>query len=87
MARGRVPSARGWRAGRARARPGSKADVVYRLAAEDGGTRFDYENEFALPGGPVGKAAGGLLAAAPGKREARRSLERLRTLLEAPEGD
>jgi len=61
---------------------GSKADVVYRLAAENGGTRFDYENVFALPGGAVGKAAGGLLTAAPGKREARRSLERLRALIE-----
>ena len=61
---------------------GSTAKVTYRLSAEDGGTRFDYENEFALPGGALGKAAGGLLSAAPGAREARRSLERLRTLLE-----
>ncbi len=61
---------------------GSSANVVYRLAPEDGGTRFDYENEFALPGGVLGKAAGGLLSAAPGGREARRSLERLRSLLE-----
>jgi uncharacterized protein YndB with AHSA1/START domain len=62
---------------------GSTATVVYRLANEDGGTRFEYENEFALPGGALGKAAGGLLAAAPGGREARRSLERLRGLLES----
>lgn len=61
---------------------GSSATVVYRLAAEDGGTRFSYENQFALPGGALGKVAGGLLSAAPGKREARRSLEALRTLLE-----
>ena len=61
---------------------GSTASVVYRLTAEDGGTRFEYENEFALPGGVLGKAAGGLLSAAPGGREARRTLERLRTLLE-----
>ena len=61
---------------------GSSAAVVYRLAAEDGGTRFSYENQFALPGGVLGKAAGGLLSAAPGKREARRSLEALRVLLE-----
>ncbi len=63
---------------------GSTANVVYRLEADDGGTRFDYENEFALPGGVLGKAAGGLLAAAPGGREARRSLERLRALLAEP---
>lgn len=61
---------------------GSTARVVYRLAAADGGTRFEYENEFALPGGVMGKVAGGLLSAAPGKREARRSLERLKDLLE-----
>ena len=61
---------------------GSTARVTYRLAAQDGGTRFDYENEFALPGGVLGKAAGAVLAAAPGAREARRSLERLRVLLD-----
>ena len=61
---------------------GSQASVSYRLEAEDGGTRFEYENEFALPGGVIGKVAGGLLSAAPGSREARRSLERLRALLE-----
>lgn len=66
---------------------GSKADVIYRLTVENGGTRFDYENIFALPGGPVGKAAGGLLVAAPGAREARKSLERLRALIEgSPNG-
>jgi uncharacterized protein YndB with AHSA1/START domain len=61
---------------------GSRARVSYRLESEDGGTRFDYRSEFALPGGVLGKVAGGLLAAAPGKREASRSLERLRALLE-----
>ena len=53
---------------------GSRARVRYRLEAEDGGTRFDYRNEFALPGGGLGKLAGGLLAAAPGSaRRADRS--------------
>jgi uncharacterized protein YndB with AHSA1/START domain len=66
---------------------GSTAKVTYRLSEEDGGTRFDYENEFALPGGVLGKAAGGLLSAAPGAREARKSLERLRALLEGAAGD
>jgi uncharacterized protein YndB with AHSA1/START domain len=60
---------------------GSTAKVVYRLEGDEDRTRFDYENEFALPGGVLGKAAGGLLSAAPGGREARRSLERLRALL------
>lgn len=66
---------------------GSTAKVTYELTSEDGGTRFDYENEFALPGGVLGKAAGGLLSAAPGSREARKSLERLRSLLEGPPGE
>lgn len=61
---------------------GSKAEVTYSFEAQDGGTRFDYRNEFALPGGALGKVAGGLLTAAPGRREARRSLERLRALVE-----
>ena len=61
---------------------GSTANVVYRLSGEDGQTRFEYENEFALPGGVLGKAAGGLLVGgAAARREARRSLERLRDLL------
>ena len=66
---------------------GSTARVSYRLEPEDGGTRFEYRNEFALPGGALGKVAGGLLSAAPGKREARRSLERLRALLENGSAD
>lgn len=61
---------------------GSTAKVVYRLAAEDGGTRFSYSNEFALPGGILGKAAGKLLSRGRARREARRSLEKLRALLE-----
>ncbi len=61
---------------------GSKARVRYCLEGEDGGTRFVYENVFELPGGVLGKAAGAMLSAAPGKREARKSLERLRVLLE-----
>ena len=60
---------------------GSTANVVYRLSDADGRTRFEYSNEFGLPGGMLGRAAGGLLTAAPGSREARRSLERLRDLL------
>ena len=66
----------------------SKAHTLYRLSEVDGDrTRFDYENEFALPGGVLGKAAGGLLSAAPGSREARKTLERLRSLLEGSPGD
>ena len=61
----------------------TKARAVYELAANgDGkGTRFSYLNEYRLPGGPVGKVAGGAVARASG-READRTLERLRDLVE-----
>lgn len=61
---------------------GSTAHVRYRLDEEDGATRFSYENEFEPPGGALGRAAAGRLIAAAGKREARKSLAKLRTLLE-----
>jgi uncharacterized protein YndB with AHSA1/START domain len=61
---------------------GSTAEVSYRFAPSDGGTRFEYSNRFALPGGIAGRLAGGLVSAAPGSREARRSLENLKALLE-----
>jgi uncharacterized protein YndB with AHSA1/START domain len=60
----------------------STAEVAYRFTPADGGTRFTYSNRFALPGGVAGRIAGGLLSAAPASREARRSLEKLRRLLE-----
>jgi len=62
---------------------GSAARVVYRLAEQDGGTCFDYENEYELPGGVFGKAAGALVSKAPARREARRSLANLKRLLES----
>jgi uncharacterized protein YndB with AHSA1/START domain len=62
---------------------GSSARVVYRLAEENGGTRFDYENCYELPGGMLGKAAGKVLSTAPARREARRSLANLKALLES----
>jgi uncharacterized protein YndB with AHSA1/START domain len=61
---------------------GSTAEVDYRFEPEDGGTRFEYTNRFSLPGGVAGRLAGGLLSAAPGSRQARRSLENLRALLD-----
>ncbi len=47
-----------------------------------GGTRFDYENEFELPAGKVGKLAGRAFNAVSGDREAKRTLARLKELLE-----
>lgn len=61
----------------------SKARTAYRLAAADGGTRFDYENEFKPPFGPLGAAAGRALVGGIPEREANASLERLKALLEA----
>lgn len=61
---------------------GSKADVRYELAESNGGTRFDYTNSFDLPGGVIGKAAGGI-AGKPAEKQARDSLKNLKKLLES----
>ena len=61
---------------------GSKAKVTYDLAANDGGTRFTYTNEYSLPGGPVGKLAGRAVVGASGS-EADKTLKRLKKLVEA----
>lgn len=61
---------------------GSKAGIVYDLSEEDGVTTFDYQNEFELPAGKVGKLAGRAFNAMSGDREARKSLARLKELLE-----
>jgi uncharacterized protein YndB with AHSA1/START domain len=62
---------------------GSKAFVSYDLSERDGGTRFDYENRFELPGGMLGRLASRVLAAAGSEREAHRSLENLKRVLES----
>lgn len=61
---------------------GSTARTTYSLAAENGGTRFTYENEFKLPAGKVGDAAGHVVSGAA-DREASDSLARLKALVEA----
>ena len=63
---------------------GSTAEVRYLLDPTDEGTRFEYENSFELPGGVLGRVAGASLAGNRARREARRSLENLRRLLESP---
>ena len=61
----------------------SRARTVYELSANgDGGTRFRYVNDFKAPGGPLGAAASRLLVGGLPEREARTSLQRLKTLLE-----
>ena len=59
----------------------SSAKVVYEIEGDGDGTRFHYLNEYKLPGGPLGAAVGRALRRASG-REAERSLERLKALLE-----
>lgn len=60
----------------------SRARTEYLLTAEDGGTRFDYRNEFRAPLGPVGALVSRALVGGMPDREARRTLERLRVRLE-----
>jgi uncharacterized protein YndB with AHSA1/START domain len=52
----------------------------------NGGTRFDYENEFKVPGGFLGAAASRVLVGGVPDREAHHSLERLKALLENGRG-
>lgn len=59
----------------------SKARVVYDFEPEGEGTRFCYANEYHAPGGPLGRIADHALAGTS-RREADRSLERLKKLVE-----
>jgi hypothetical protein len=64
----------------------SRARTEYRLRpANDHGTHFDYRNEFQAPLGPIGALASRALVGGIPEREAHRTLERLRELLEHPE--
>lgn len=60
----------------------ARAHTEYALHADDGGTRLDYRNEFRPPLGPVGILASRALVGGMPEREARRTLERLRALME-----
>ena len=60
----------------------SHAHSEYVLSAEDGGTRFDYRNEFRPPLGPVGALVSRALVGGMPEREAKRTLERLRAHME-----
>jgi uncharacterized protein YndB with AHSA1/START domain len=61
----------------------SHARTEYHLSADgDGGTDFHYVNEFKAPGGVVGKTASSVLVGGLPKREAQRSLQALKQLLE-----
>jgi carbon monoxide dehydrogenase subunit G len=60
----------------------SHAEIEYRLAAADGGTQFDYRNEFRPPLGPLGSLASRALVRGLPQREADASLARLKALVE-----
>jgi carbon monoxide dehydrogenase subunit G len=61
---------------------GSYARTSYVLKERDGGTQFEYENEFKAPGGMLGAAASRVVVGGVPEREANRSLSRLKSLLE-----
>jgi carbon monoxide dehydrogenase subunit G len=61
---------------------GTKARATYEIESLNGdGCTFSYTNEYDLPGGPAGKLAGRAIVGASG-READKSLERLKKLIE-----
>ena len=61
----------------------SHAETEYRLRDNgNGGTRFDYRNEFKAPFGPLGAVASRALVGGLPKREAEATLRKLKALLE-----
>lgn len=61
----------------------SRAHSVYRLAPNgNGGTSFEYENEFKAPLGPLGAAASRALVGGVPQREANATLAKLKRLAE-----
>ena len=61
---------------------GSYARTSYRLTPNGDGTHFEYENEFKAPGGILGAAASRVVVGGVPEREAKRSLQQLKALLE-----
>jgi uncharacterized protein YndB with AHSA1/START domain len=62
---------------------GSYARVTNRLQANcNGGTHFEYENEFEAPGGAMGRLASRVLVGGMPKREADKSLKALKKFVE-----
>jgi len=75
----RAPTYARWQ-GRGPAR--TSARIEYRLTAVAEGTRFDYQNEFDPPLGPLGAFASRHVMGQMAQREADRSLAALRELVE-----
>jgi len=62
----------------------SRASIVYELhPVGDDRTRFEYTNEFKPPGGALGAVAGRVLVGGLSQREAQRSLQQLKRLVES----
>jgi hypothetical protein len=65
----------------------SRARIRYELQpAGDSATAFEYINEFHPPGGRLGSAASRVIVGGVSEREAERSLERLKALVERSNG-
>ena len=62
----------------------SRAHTEYRLREQGGATQFDYRNEFRPPLGPIGALVSRALVGGIPDREAKRTLDRLRSHLEKP---
>jgi len=60
----------------------SRARTEYVLSGDDGKTLFDYRNEFRPPLGPIGALVSRALVGGMPEREAKRTLERLRSYVE-----
>jgi len=61
----------------------SRARTEYDIASDgDGGTHFHYVNDFKAPGGLLGATASRVLVGGLPEREAQKSLQRLKALLE-----
>ena len=61
----------------------SRARIRYQLSPDgDSATRFEYTNEFTPPGGRLGTVASRVIVGAASEREAQKSLERLKALVE-----
>jgi hypothetical protein len=60
----------------------SRAKVVYDLDTDgDGKTCFSYMNEYSMPGGPLGRIAGGVLKRTA-ERESEHTLDKLKRIVE-----
>ncbi|MFZ1154439.1 MAG: SRPBCC family protein [Solirubrobacteraceae bacterium] len=76
-----VPGERAVWKGRGPARSRARTEYVLHPISS-GSTRFDYRNEFHAPLGPLGALASRALVGGMPEREAIRTLDRLRSLLE-----